>query len=172
MLYSHKPTKKPETQILTPDPARSPIFWKLDSPKKAEVETRPNAKPEKFEPEHALYKGEVFVTLHSPGLFYDEIKSISVEGKIIKVDPINFYEKPSTKFEGNLIEADVNYEVIKALSTKEEPCIDDLEYNKDDCLLNETNEELMVKNGCTTPFTYYGDGREIAFLLPALCVSK
>ena len=98
------------------------------------------------------FKDQVFVRLYSPGLFYDEIKSISVDGVVSTVDPANSWEQPETKFEGNWIEADVAYEVIKVLSNDEEPCNDDLAYRRDVCLLNETYEELMKEVSCITPY--------------------
>ena len=46
----------------------------------------------------------------------------------------------------------LDYKVFEFLSTSSEPCQDDLQYNKDDCIDDVLHKVSMDTIGCTTPF--------------------
>ena len=91
------------------------------------------------------FRNKVYVKLHTPGLFFKEMKYISVDGTIVGVP--NPTQSPfatttySYNFEGVSIESDLSYEVITELNTDEKPCHDITnDYSKDNCILNKIHE--------------------------------
>mgnify|MGYP001181985101 FL=1 len=91
------------------------------------------------------FRNKVYVKLHTPGLFFKEMKYISVDGNIVGVpNPTQSPFETTTytyNFEGVSIEADMSYEVITELNTVEKPCHDITnDYSKDNCILNKIHE--------------------------------
>ena len=103
------------------------------------------------------FRNKVYVKLHTPGLFFKEMKYISVDGNIVGVP--NPTEGPfdtttyTYHFEGVSIKADLSYEVITELNTDEKPCHDESsDYSKDNCILTKIHEDTMELVGCTSDY--------------------
>ena len=87
------------------------------------------------------YKKDAYVKVHTPGMFLVELNYLTVTF-------------------GTYIQGDLNYEIIKQLSTSENPCNDDPDYSKDDCASNEIHKvihirKVLVFRLCLSIFVYF-----------------
>ena len=47
----------------------------------------------------------------------------------------------------------LEYDVFKFLSTRSEPCVEDIDYNEDECIDDLVHKQSMKNIGCTSPWT-------------------
>ena len=78
------------------------------------------------------FKHNVYIKLHTPGLFFNEFKHLETDNDIIEVD--------------------INYEVIEQLNTFENPCIKDPTYRRDLCILKGIHQVIAVQKWLTMLF--------------------
>ena len=50
------------------------------------------------------------------------------------------------------MKSDISYEIFKQLRTKDQPCIEDPTYRKDDCIVEQIHMDSLATFGCTTPY--------------------
>ena len=77
-------------------------------------------------------KESIFMKIHTKGMFF-------TEGKFIEV--LN-----------EMMDADLTYEIFKQINTKDQSCIEDPSYQKDDCIVEQIHKGSLAKFGCTTPY--------------------
>ena len=98
-----------------------------------------------------FFKDQVYVILHTPGLFFEEIKRhIQVNMYLIPIETTKDASMPEYEYEihGDEIEVDLSYEIVTELNTKETPCHHKgiVGYSKDDCVLDEILEVYVISN--------------------------
>ena len=101
------------------------------------------------------FRNKVYVLLHTPGLFFKEMKYIAVDVNEIVTpgDPNSFPPTSTTyEYESDDIAVDFNYEVVTELNSDEEPCDEKSDYGKDDCILNWIFDETIKTVGCTNDY--------------------
>ena len=77
-------------------------------------------------------KERLYLKIHTKGMFFTEVKYIDINTGYMK--------------------SDISYEIFKQIKTKDQPCIEDPTYRKDDCIVEQIHMDSLATFGCTTPY--------------------